>query len=395
MSGCIAVINAGSSSIKFALFALAAEGDVLYRGQIEGIGVSPHIKVKNKHGETVEDRTWPASGFDHNAATQEILATGSRLAAGTPVRGIGHRVVHGGVSYDAPIRLNRDVLEALSRLIPLAPLHQPHNLAPIRAIFDAVPHIPQVACFDTAFHRTQPNVAQSFAIPRWLTDAGVRRYGFHGLSYEYLTGRMRELCPELGEGRVVIAHLGNGASLCAVRGGLSVGSTMGFTASDGLMMGTRCGALDPGVILHLMNEYRMEVAEVEDLIYRKSGLLGVSNLSSDMRTLRASCEPSAREAIELFVYRIIREIGSLTAALGGIDALVFAGGIGENDPATRAEVVEGCRWAGMALDSGRNAVGTGRISTDSSKVAVWVIPTDEERLIARHTRHVLGKATAD
>ena len=303
--------------------------------------------------------------------------------------GVGHRVVHGGLHYDAPTRLNAAVLAALGELIPLAPLHQPHNLAPIRAILQAAPHLPQVVCFDTAFHRSQPQLAQAFAIPRWLSDAGVRRYGFHGLSYEYLSRRLRELSPELAAGRVVMAHLGNGASLCAVRDGRSVASTMGFTAADGLMMGTRCGALDPGVILHLMSAYQMDAGKIEDMIYRESGLLGVSGISSDMRTLRASAEPAAREAVALFVYRIVREIGSMTAALGGIDALVFAGGIGENDPVTRADVVEGCRWTGMLLDPSRNAAGAGLISTDASRVAVQVIPTDEESLIARKTREVL------
>ena len=389
MSRCIAVINAGSSSIKFALYDTVADGPALYRGKIEGIGVKPHLKVRNTQGETIEDRIWPAAGFDHAAATQQILETGVRLAAGTPALGVGHRVVHGGLRYDAPTRLNQEVLAGLAELIPLAPLHQPHNLAPIRTIFQAAPHLPQVACFDTAFHRSQPQVAQAFAIPRWLSDAGVRRYGFHGLSYEYLIGRLRELCPELAAGRVVMAHLGNGASLCAVKGGCSVASTMGFTAADGLMMGTRCGALDPGVILHLMSAYEMDARKVEDLIYRQSGLLGVSGISSDMRALRESAEPAAREAIALFVYRIVREIGSLVAALGGIDALVFAGGIGENDPATRAEVVEACRWTGMQLDPHRNANGGGLISADRSRVAVRVISTDEERLIACHTREVL------
>jgi len=273
-------------------------------------------------------------------------------------------------------------------------LHQPHNLAPIRAIFQSSPQLAQVACFDTAFHRSQSRIAQSFAIPRWLTAAGVRRYGFHGLSYEYLTGCMRELCPDLAQSRIVFAHLGNGASLCGVHQGRSVATTMGFTAADGLMMGTRCGALDPGVMLHLMSEYGMDAQKLEDLIYRKSGLLGVSNISSDMRTLRSSADPAAREALELFVYRIVRDIGSMAAALGGIDALVFAGGIGENDPATRAEVVQGCEWCGMRLDPARNQSGESRISTDDSRVAVWVVPTDEERLIAQHARDVLGIGSA-
>jgi acetate kinase len=363
MSGCIAVINAGSSSIKFALCGLTADAEILHRGQVEGIGVEPRLTVRNAQGETIVERTWPAAGFDHHAAAEAILHTGASLAAGTVV-GIGHRVVHGGLTFDAPVRLDEDVVETLSRLVPLAPLHQPHNLAVIRRILQVAPHIPQVACFDTAFHRTQPHLAQAFALPRQLSEAGIRRYGFHGLSYEYLVSQMRILCPSLAAGRVILAHLGNGASLCAVRNGHSVASTMGFTAADGLMMGTRCGALDPGVILYLMAEHGMDAAGLEDLIYRKSGLLGVSGISPDMRALRASAAPRVREAIDLFVYRIVREIGSLAAALGGLDGLVFAGGIGENDAATRAEVVEGCHWAGITLDRERNEAGRGRISGD-------------------------------
>jgi acetate kinase len=394
MDGCISVINAGSSSVKFALFADSANADVLFRGQIEGIGVSPRLNVRDAQGRTVVERAWPTAGFDHDAATRQILDTGARLASGTPVKAIGHRVVHGGMKFDAPIRLDRDVLESLVQLEPLAPLHQPHNLAPIRTIFDAAPHIPQIACFDTAFHRNQSHVAQAFALPRRFADAGVRRYGFHGLSYEYLLSRLRELCPEPASGRVILAHLGNGASLCAVNQGRSVASTMGFTAVDGLMMGTRCGALDPGVILYLMREYQMDAAAIEDLIYRKSGLLGVSGISPDMRTLRASSDPAAREAIDLFVYRIIREVGSMVAALGGIDAFVFSGGIGENDAATRSEVIDGCRWMGAVLDPALNTAGTGRISSATSSIPLWVIPTDEERLIARDTMRVLGTRSA-
>ncbi|PPQ35019.1 acetate/propionate family kinase [Rhodopila globiformis] len=387
MSGCIAVINAGSSSIKFALCGLA-DDDVLYRGQVEGIGVDPRLRVRNAQGETIIERAWPAAGFGHDAAAEAILQTGASLAAGT-VAAIGHRVVHGGMAYDAPVRLDVDVVETLSELVPLAPLHQPHSLAVIRRLLQVVPHIPQVACFDTAFHRAQPHLAQAFALPRRFSEAGIRRYGFHGLSYEYLVSQMRILCPALAAGRVIMAHLGNGASLCAVRNGRSVASTMGFTAADGLMMGTRCGALDPGVILHLMTEHGMDAAALEDLIYRKSGLLGVSGISPDMRTLRASTDPRAREAIDLFIYRIIREVGSLTAALGGVGAMVFAGGIGENDAATRAAVTEGCRWAGVKLDHIRNEVGRGRISGDDSSIEVWVIRTDEERMITRHTRDLL------
>jgi acetate kinase len=390
MTGRIAVINAGSSSVKFAICQASRNVDILFRGQIEGIGVAPRLKVRNAQGAMVAEQTWPADGFDHNAATREIITTGASLNSGTPAIGIGHRVVHGGMKYEGPIRLNSEVLDELLKLTPLAPLHQPHNLAPIRTILDLAPHIPQVACFDTAFHRSQTHIAQSFALPRRFTKVGVRRYGFHGLSYEYLVSRLQELCPEVASGRIVLAHLGNGASLCAVKEGRSVASTMGFTAVDGLMMGTRCGALDPGVILYLMNAYHMDAASIEDLIYRQSGLLGVSGISSDMRTLRDSSDASAREAITLFVYRIVREAGSLIAAMGGIDALVFSGGIGENDRATRVEIVEGCRWTGMILDPERNALGEGRISADASSVPVWVIPTDEERLIARHTMEVLN-----
>jgi acetate kinase len=397
MPGCITVINAGSSSVKFAIFEASGSANLQFGGQIEGIGVNPHLKVRDAGGGTLIERTWPADGFNHDAATREILTTARELVAGTPVKGIGHRVVHGGMRFDSPIRLDRDVLAALAKLEPLAPLHQPHNLAPIRAIFDAASHIPQVACFDTAFHRRQSNVVQAFALPRRLTEAGIRRYGFHGLSYEYLVSRMAEMCPEIATARVILAHLGNGASLCAVKEGRSVASTMGFTAVDGLMMGTRCGALDPGVILYLMQEYRMDAAQIEDLIYRQSGLLGVSGISSDMRELRASADPRAREALDLFVHRIVREVGSLVAALGGLDGLVFSGGIGENDVATRKEVIEKCGWLGASLDPGRNAIGKGRISAGAPSIPVWVIPTDEERLIARHTMRVLdaGSVSAE
>jgi acetate kinase len=284
------------------------------------------------------------------------------------------------------VRVNAIVLDKLAELIPLAPLHQPHNLAPMRAIAKAIPELAQVACFDTAFHRPQPEIAQMFGLPRRFHDAGVRRYGFHGLSYEYVAGRLQALDPALAHGRVIIAHLGNGASLCAVKGGRSVATTMGFTALDGLLMGTRCGALDPGVILHLMDAYGMDARAIEDLLYRKSGLLGMSGVSADMRQLRASSAPDAAEAIALFVYRVAREVGSLAAALEGVDAIVFAGGIGEHDVATRSEIATACRWLGLELDPEANQRGQGRISTAGSKVAVWVVPTNEELMIARHTR---------
>jgi len=387
---CIAVINAGSSSVKFALYAAAREVDLMFRGQVEGLGVSPHLRINDAHGNNVADQTWSAEGFNHAAATRAILTTGRRLIGNARVVGIGHRVVHGGAAYSTPVLLDDDVLATLSELIPLAPLHQPHNLAPIKAITEVAPQIPQVACFDTAFHRSQDHLAQSFALPRRLTEEGVRRYGFHGLSYEYLLSRLTVLDPGMATARVIMAHLGNGASLCAAHLGRSVASTMGFTAVDGLMMGTRCGALDPGVILYLMQHYQMDAAAIEDLIYRKAGLLGVSGISSDMRALRASSDPAAREAIALFVYRIVREVGSLVAALGGLDAIVFAGGIGENDAKTRAEVVQECQWLGVALDPEQNARGVGLISSAASQIAVWVVPTDEELLIARQTADVLA-----
>ena len=387
MSGSIAVLNAGSSSIKFALY--DGTERLMFKGQVEQIGVSPRLKVMNAEGEAVAERSWPVEGFDHRAATQVLVETVVELLGARPAA-VGHRVVHGGTRYAAPILVDAEVLAALAELKPLAPLHQPHNLAPIAAIAEVAPELPQVACFDTAFHRSQPPLAQMFAIPRKFTEAGVRRYGFHGLSYEYVSARLAQIAPDLAAGRVIVAHLGNGASLCAVRDGRSVASTMGFTAVDGLVMGTRCGAIDPGVLIYLMDAYGMDARAIETLVYRQSGLLGVSGISSDMRTLRASTDPAAAEAVALFAYRIVREIGSLAAALGGLDGLVLTGGIGEHDVASRAEIAAGCRWLGLELDEARNAKGDGLISSESSGVPVWVIPTDEERMIARHTSVLLG-----
>jgi acetate kinase len=389
--GSIAVVNAGSSSIKFALY--GPEETLHFRGQVEQIGVSPRLRVTDAIGTQIAQQDWPAEGFDHRAATREILKATMELKKGVPVAGIGHRVVHGGTHYAAPVRVDPDVMARLAELTPLAPLHQPHNLAPIATIAEAAPQIPQVVCFDTAFHCSQPDIAQQFALPRKYTDAGVRRYGFHGLSYEYVTSRLPEIAPELAEARVIIAHLGSGASLCATRSGKSVASTMGFTAVDGLMMGTRCGNIDPGVLVHLMDAYGMDARAIEKLIYRESGLLGVSGVSSDMRKLRASSNPAAAEAIALFVYRIVRETGSHAAALGGLDAFVFTAGIGENDAALRKAVAAECGWLGLALDEDRNANGSSRISADTSRVSVWVVPTDEERMVARHTATVLGLGT--
>ena len=390
MTGCLAVLNAGSSSIKFALYDAAHDGPLLFRGQVENIGLAPYLKAADAAGAVVAERRWTGGGLDHHAATAEIMKLGRELLAGRRVNAFGHRVVHGGTAFAQPARIDSAVMAALAELIPLAPLHQPHNLAPIAAIAAAAPDMPQIACFDTAFHRSQPALAQEFGLPRDLTAAGVRRYGFHGLSYDYIVSRLREIDPALARSRLVIAHLGNGASLCAVRDGKSVASTMGFTAVDGLMMGTRSGALDPGVLLYLMEQRGMDAKAIEDLLYRRSGLLGVSGISSDMRTLRQSTAPAAGEAIALFIYRIVREVGSLAAALGGLDGMVFTAGIGENDAATRAEVVAGCGWLGLALDADRNAKGQGVISPDGARLKVLVLPTDEERMIARYAGQVLG-----
>jgi acetate kinase len=390
----IAVINAGSSSIKFALFDDDESQRLLFRGQIENIGVAPRLTVGDAGGDQVAEHEWSPTELDHKSATKVILETAIGLLGGKPVGAVGHRVVHGGSEFAAPTVVTSDVIASLKKLCPLAPLHQPHNIAPIEAIRSAAPHIAQVACFDTAFHQTQSRLAYSFALPRELTDSGVRRYGFHGLSYDYVVGRLRELAPDHVDKRIVIAHLGNGASLCAIHRGRSVATTMGFTAVEGLMMGTRCGAIDPGVLIYLMDEKKLNARGLEELVYKKSGLLGVSGITSDMRALRQSNEPRAREAIELFVYRIIREIGSLAAALGGLDGLVFTGGIGQRDAKTRREVVEGCAWLGAAIDEQANAIGMGRIDGASSDVPVWVVPTDEERVIARHTAALVGHAPA-
>jgi acetate kinase len=366
----------------------------MYRGLIERLDAAPHLVVKTGDGAVVRERRWTEGKLDHDGATAEIVATLLSLAGDVPLRGVGHRIVHGGPRHAAPILVTPEIVTYLESLVPLAPLHQPHNLAPIAAVATAAPHLPQVACFDTAFHRVQPPLAQTFALPRALSDAGIRRYGFHGLSYEYIVRRLCETDPALARRRLIVAHLGNGASLCAIDDGRSIASTMGFTAVDGLMMGTRCGTLDPGVILYLMDERGMDARAIEKLIYSQSGLLGVSGISADMRTLRQSADARAREATDLFVYRICREIGSLAAALGGVDALVFTAGIGENDSVTRREVLAGCRWLGVEIDAARNDAGnhagTGRISADGSRVSAWVVPTDEERMIAEHTAAVLA-----
>jgi acetate kinase len=390
----ILVLNAGSSSIKFSLLADTDDGLALVsRGQLEAIYTAPHFAAEDPAGKALGEKRWSeGTKLGHDGALAHIVewlkATHGaqyRLAAA------GHRVVHGGVDYSVPVRLDAAVVSKLEKLIPLAPLHQPHNLTPIRVLMERAPELPQVACFDTAFHRTNPPLAQMFALPHELTDAGVRRYGFHGLSYEYIASVLPKFDERAGRGKTVVLHLGNGASMCALEACRSVASTMGFTAVDGLPMGTRCGAIDPGVVLYLMDERKMDARAVEKLIYSQSGLLGVSGISSDMRALLGSAEPRAKLAVDLFVYRIGRELGSLAAALGGLDAIVFTAGIGEHAAPIRARVCRDAAWLGVELDEGANdRSGPRRISTPGSRTAAWVIPTDEELMIARHTRKVLA-----
>lgn len=391
MDRAILVLNAGSSSLKFKAYALGATGELaaIGDGQFEELATAPRLRARAA-GVTIAQHDWsPGARLDHAQAAAELARIEPALLGGRPLAAIGHRVVHGGTRFDAPVRVDGEVLEALEALVPLAPLHQPHNLAPIRAWRAVRPDLPQIACFDTAFHRVQPGIAQSFALPERFAHDGIRRYGFHGLSYAYIAGRLPALDPLLAGARVIVAHLGNGASLCAMRGGRSIASTMGFTALDGLMMGTRCGAIDPGVLIHMMDRYAMGPRDLERLLYRESGLLGVSGISSDMRTLRASDDPRARQAVDLFVYRAGREIGSLAAALGGLDALVFTAGIGENDPATRAGICAMSGWLGVELDPAANRAGGPRITTAGSRVSAWVVPTDEESMIAAHARDAL------
>ena len=390
MADCIAVVNAGSSSVKFGIYDTDGDRPLLLRGQVEQIGVSPFLSVSDDRGDELARKTFPTAGFGHGEAVEAITELARELLPGSTVKGFGHRVVHGGTCFAAPVQISDDIIAELEKLIPLAPLHQPHNLAPIKAIAERQPPVPQVACFDTGFHQGQPDIAQAFAIPREFRESGVRRYGFHGLSYEFVSGRLREIAPDFADKKLIVAHLGNGASLCAIDEGRSVATTMGFTAVEGLMMGTRCGSIDPGVLIYLMDEAGMDARALETLVYKQSGLLGVSGISSDMRTLRQSGDAKAKEATDLFVYRIVREIGSLSAALGGLDGLVFTGGIGQRDPITRAQVVAGCGWLGAVLNEAANAEHAQRIDASSSRVAIWVLPTDEERVICRHTARLLS-----
>ncbi len=385
MGDLVLVINAGSSSLKFSLFEAGAEGDpeLQVRGLVEGIGTKPHFTARDVHGEKLVDSTYE-SGGGHRAAIQRVSDWGSNYLGDRDIDVVGHRVVHGGTEHQEPVVVDANVMEALEALIPLAPLHQPHNLKAIEAMALAYPGVLQVACFDTAFHRGHPWVADTFALPRDLYAKGVRRYGFHGLSYEYIARELSRSAPALAEGRVVVAHLGNGASCCAIKAGRSIDSTMGFTALDGLPMGTRCGQLDPGALLHLIDGLGMTAAEVSDLLYKESGLKGLSGISNDLRELGASGATEAAEAVQYFTYRIRREVAALAAALEGIDGLVFTAGIGENDRAVRREVCRGLDWLGIALDEEANEKNAPVISLPESRVEVRVVPTNEEKMIALH-----------
>ncbi|HEY2816874.1 MAG TPA: acetate/propionate family kinase [Casimicrobiaceae bacterium] len=391
MADAIAVLNAGSSSFKFSLFARSADDIALVsRGQAEALYTSPRFVAKDSAGAVIGEKSWgDGAKLGHDGALEHLVGFLRDKLAQHRLVAVGHRVVHGGLEYTKPVRIDAGVVAALEKYVPLAPLHQPHNLAPIRALLERLPALPQVACFDTAFHRTQPSVAQAFALPKSITDRGVIRYGFHGLSYEYIASVFPGRDAHAAKGKVVVLHLGNGSSMCAMFDGRSVASTMGFTAADGLPMGTRCGNLDPGVVLYLMDELKMDARAIENVIYKESGLLGVSGISSDMRTLQESSDPRAKAAIDLYVYRIGRELGSLAAALGGVDAVVFTAGIGENSRSLRERVCRDARWLGVELDTQANGSNGPRISAADSRVSAWVIPTNEELMIARHTSNLL------
>ena len=383
--GPILALNAGSSSLKFALFHAGEGMGLALRGEIEDMATAPKLLARDAQGAVIAEQHWPSGVAPEFADLLDPLMRlveahqGSRRLAG-----VGHRVVNGGADHVSPARVTPDLLSALEALTPLDPLHMPHSLTPMRTIAAAHPDLPQVACYDTAFHHTMPPVAAQIALPRALWAAGLRRYGFHGLSYEYIAGRLEAQAPSLAKGRVIVAHLGSGASLCALKASRSIATTMGFSSLDGLVMATRCGSLDPGVILYLGRQGRT-FADIEALLYDASGLLGVSEISGDLRVLLASDDPRAREAIDLFTYRIATEAGALVSALGGLDGLVFTAGVGENAPAIRAEVCDRLSWLGIRLDLAANATGRGCISLPDSKIEVRIIPTDEEAMIARHT----------
>jgi len=383
MADHVLALNAGSSSLKFALYELVEDNrpSMRWRGQIERLGDAPRLLAQSAGGRSVDRPLTDTKG--HDEAINAFLELARDYLPDIRIRAIGHRVVHGGTVYSKPVVVDESVLDTLAGFIPFAPLHQPYSLAGIRAASAAFPGTVQVACFDTAFHRTHPWVNDTFALPQSYYEKGVRRYGFHGLSYDYISNKLKEVAPGLYDGRVVIAHLGNGASMCAVSGGRAIASTMGFSALDGLPMGTRSGQVDPGVVLYMMQQDGMTAEEIADTLYRKSGLLGLSGISSDMRTLLAADTPETRRAIDYYVFRIRRELGALSAAMEGIDALVFTGGIGENAAVIRQKVCDGMRWIGIDMDHNRNADGGTVLSTDFSRVRILMIPTNEEMVIAR------------
>jgi acetate kinase len=386
------VINAGSSSLKFCVFHRPNENgwEAAARGQIEGIGTSPRLSARGPHGTVLANDTLDAGVKDGHAAIDELAAWLRSKWGGARVLGVGHRVVHGGGRYGQPVVLTRKILADLSELVPLAPLHQPYNLAAIEAVFDCLPNVPQVACFDTGFHSGHSRVVNLLPLPKSICNSGLQRYGFHGLSYEYIASVLPQIAPEIAMERVIVAHLGSGASLCALKGGKSMDTSFGFTALDGLCMGTRPGALDPGLVLYLFQNLGLSAKEVETILYKQSGLLGISGISSDMRDLLLRSEPEAWLAVDYFVYRAAKEVGALGAVLGGIDGLVFTAGIGENSAEIRRRICKACAWLGVELDADANANRGPRISTPQSKVSVWVIPTNEELMIAHHTWSLIG-----
>ncbi|MBB3457437.1 acetate kinase [Rhizobium sp. BK313] len=386
----ILVVNAGSSSLKFEVFSIEDGLRKRLRGQMEGIATAPRLRVNGSDGKMLADRKQAAADVPDLPAAMRIVGAWLREKHEGRLVAVGHRVVHGGPDYDRPVLITKEVLGDLERYVPLAPLHQPNNLMPILAVLDRRPDLPQVACFDTSFHRGQSLVANHYAIPEQFFAEGVRRYGFHGLSYEYVVGRLREVAPDIANGRVITAHLGSGASLCALFEGKSIESTMGFTALDGLPMGTRCGQIDPGVLLYLLDQKGMSPKDVQNLLYNESGLKGLSGVSNDVRVLLASEDPRAGFALDHFVYRIGFHAGALAAVLGGIDAFVFTAGIGENSPEMRARIAARLEWLGARLDPEKNIRGELLVSKPDSRPELYVVPTDEELMIARHTLKLIG-----
>ena len=393
MNGVVLTLNAGSSSVKFAVYqAVDSAPELMAKGQVEGIDTAPHFMAKDASGSLLAESYWEpvGGGAEHTLAFRQIWHWLSEVIEGERLLAVGHRVAHGGEHYAQAVLIDEQVVADLKRLIPLVPLHQPHNLAAMHAVSKSHPKLPQVACFDTAFHRHRRAVSERFGLPFDLYEKGIRRYGFHGISYEYIASRLGEIAPDLAQGRVVVAHLGSGCSMCAIRGGRSVETSMSFSALDGLPMGTRCGTLDPGVLLHLMRQEHMSLEDLEDMLYKRSGLLGISGVSNDMRALQESDDPRARDAVDYFVYRIGHTLGALTASLGGLDALVFTAGIGENDAALRERICRDAEWLGIAINKEANKQRELKISVADATPSVWVIPTDEERMIAMHTLSLVG-----